>query len=317
MTKADLYKRRNKNKPRKSSSEPGPSGDQDGEASLIETINSLKHRTDRSSIEDDVALIRANTQDTPVHDTAEPNFEDVPPVKPVEKTYAKTRSKLDDYIYIESHKGLDGTQVAFPKVRAKKSKDSPVPRKRRKVDAPEANESQLRSRGKRSTPATPVVEKRGKADGRVTKESIENEKTVRVTRKRKYEEITKPVLREKGQNGRATRQASERKTIKAKKKETLTLNQQEDQMRMTRSRKRRLEVSLSPSEVKSIVPAFSFESERRVDSVESTKSIKSSTKAKSRRNANGASKAKKTPVRSTRSRGNRRWNDLKKKTANC
>lgn len=306
MTKADLYKRRNKNKPRKSSSEPGPSGDQDGEASLIETINSLKHRTDRSSIEDDVALIRANTQDTPVHDTAEPNFEDVPPVKPVEKTYAKTRSKLDDYIYIESHKGLDGTQVAFPKVRAKKSKDSPVPRKRRKVDAPEANESQLRSRGKRSTPATPVVEKRGKADGRVTKESIENEKTVRVTRKRKYEEITKPVLREKGQNGRATRQASERKTIKAKKKETLTLNQQEDQMRMTRSRKRRLEVSLSPSEVKSIVPAFSFESERRVDSVESTKSIKSSTKAKSRRNANGASKAKKTPVRSTRSRGNRR-----------
>ncbi|XP_059047938.1 ribosomal protein S6 kinase alpha-5-like [Achroia grisella] len=341
MTKAELYKRRSKNKQRSSSgSEPGTSQseptfepDEVKESSLLETIANLKNRMNKNSIENDVELIKANTQDTPVDETTEPQFDedDIPSVKPVEKTYAKSRSKLDDYIYVESSKGLDGTEVAFPKAtRSTKSKEStsPVPRKRRKVDTrqtkkAEVNEERsLRSKVengrkvKSKTPPPPKRVLRNKSvtekKTRATKESIENEKTVvtRATRKRKFEEITKPVLREKGQNGRATRKSSSekaettRKIARAKKTKAmkpLTLEIQEQNVRMTRSRRRRLEISLSPSQVKSVVPAFSFESDRRIDSIESNRSSKLNTKATKAK----SSKAK-TPVRSTRSRANRR-----------
>lgn len=350
MTKADLYKRRYKNKHRDSStSEPGTSQsdtnepEESKESSLLETINNLKNRMNKNSIENDVELIKANTVETPVTESSEPTYTDidddiVPPVKPVEKTYAKSRSKLDDYIYIESSQGLDGTEVAFPKTsRAKKSK-SPVPRKRRKIETRQTKKEvngdrELRSKvenGKRGR-KTKEVEKRVLRSKsvtektRATKESIENEKTAvtRVTRKRKYEDTTKPVLREKGQNGRASRKSSsdpvpeERKVVRAKKNKTvpLTLDVQDAQnVRMTRSRRRRLEISLSPSEVKTVVPAFSFESDRRVNSIESNRSAKSNanTKAKRKDNAKAkakttkASKAKKTPVRATRARANRR-----------
>lgn len=305
MTKADLYKRRYKNKHRESSaSEAGTSHSdiaeepEEKETSLIDTINNLKNRMNKNSIENDVELIKANTIETPVTEAPEPTFTDmddeVPPVKPVEKTYAKSRSKLDDYIYIESSQGLDGTEVAFPKTsRAKKSK-SPVPRKRRKIETRQAKkevngERELRSTGKVENGTrgrqTKEVEKRvlrsksGTEKTRATKESIENEKTVvtRATRKRKYSEVTKPVLREKGQNGRSSLKATSpvapaRKTVRANKTRVAPLQvevdvQEQDQLqdcgnvRMTRSRRRRLEVSLSPSELAGVV-AFSFDSER-------------------------------------------------------
>lgn len=339
MTKADLYKRRNKNKQRKSSASEASTSqeameDDSGEASLIETINNLKNRMNKNSIENDVELIKANTQDTPVNEASEPNFseevDEIPSVKPVEKTYAKARSKLDDYIYIESDQGLDGTEVAFPKgSRGKKSAEpSPVPRKRRKIDTKVKDDSsnangerELRSRqAKRGRPKkNSPKEKRAKAKTpevkekktRPTKESIENEKTVvtRVTRKRKYEEIAKPVLREKGQNraksaevkAEATRKMARPKRTAKKKLAPLKI-ETEDSGRMTRARTRRLEISLSPSQVKTVIPAFSFESDRRVNSIESTRSNKS-TKGKATKKA---SKAKKTPVRATRTRATRR-----------
>ncbi|XP_060808068.1 ribosomal protein S6 kinase alpha-4 isoform X2 [Amyelois transitella] len=304
MTKADLYKRRSKNKQRKSSgSEPGTSTEQETdepkEISLADTINNLKNRMNKNSIEKDVELIKANTQDTPVTENNEATFdvEDIPSVKPVQKTYAKSRSKLDDYIYVESSQGLDGTEVAFPKsTRSKKSK-SPVPRKRRKIEKVEVNGTrELRSRVDK--------DKRNlrSSKERPTKESIENEKITRVTRKRKHEELSKPVLREKGQNGRAsmksTEAVAERKIARAKKnKPELTIDT-ESNVRMTRSRRRRLEISLSPSQVKSVVPAFSFESDRRKNSVESNRS--------NRQKKTRVTKAKKQPVRATRSRANRR-----------
>ncbi|XP_049882058.1 ribosomal protein S6 kinase alpha-5-like isoform X2 [Pectinophora gossypiella] len=344
MTKADLYKRRNKNKQRKSSgSEPGTSQelpmeveDTQEEASLIETINNLKNRMNKNSIENDVELIKANTQDTPVNEEPEPTYteeEDIPSVKPVEKTYAKSRSKLDDYIYIESSQGLDDTEVAFPKTtRSKKSKEesSPVPRKRRKVDTKKKEEDkeakvngdrELRSKkAVKPKKTTPKRTARNKAaedkKSRPTKESIENEKTVvtRATRKRKYEEITKPVLREKGQNrsskGNEVTEVPTRKMAKAKKSAKKTLAPLEiktqDNVRMTRSRMRRLEISLSPSQVKTVVPAFSFESDRRVDSVESTRSSKArKPRGKAATKASKTNKAKK-PVRSVRPRASRR-----------
>lgn len=340
MTKADLYKRRSKNKQRKSSgSDPGTSTEQmetddSKEASLIETINNLKNRMNKNSIENDVELIKANTLDTPVAEEPEPTYteeEEIPSVKPVEKTYSKSRSKLDDYIYIESSQGLDETEVAFPKTnRTKKSKEeeSPVPRKRRKIekkDVPVNGERELRSRNdKKAKPKSPKVDKRVlrkksvEKKTRPTKESIENEKTVvtRVTRKRKYEEITKPVLREKGQNRSSKTEVKEvtRKIARSKKPaakttpklEPLKLDVEQN-VRMTRSRKRRLEISLSPSQVKTIIPAFSFESERRVNSIESNRSNKSNkTKGKANNTKKAASKAKKTPVRSVRTRANRR-----------
>lgn len=353
MTKADLYKRRYKNKHRESSaSEAGTSqsdtNDQDTqEHSLLDTINTLKNRMNKNSIENDVELIKANTIETPVTEAAEPTYpdmdDDVPTVKPVEKTYAKSRSKLDDYIYIESSQGLDGTEVAFPKTsRAKKSK-SPVPRKRRKMETRQAKKEvngsgdrELRSKvettAKRGRPRKQVVKRVPRNTSvpdktRATKESIENEKTVvtRVTRKRRYEEVTKPVLREKGQNGRSSRKSSpepavpeERKVVRAKRSKTapLTLDLQDPQNgRMTRSRRRRLEISLSPSEVKVVIPAFSFESDRRVNSIESNRSAKSNANTKVKRKDNAkakakpakASKAKKTPPgRSTRARASRR-----------
>lgn len=360
MTKADLYKRRYKNKQRKSSSEPSTSTemqmeqDEPKETSLLETINNLKNRMNKNSIDNDVELIKANTQDTPVSDGIEPTYndiDDVPSVKPVEKTYAKSRSKLDDYIYIESSQGLEDTEVAFPKgSRAKNSKDtkSPVPRKRRKVETrqnnKEINGRDLRNKGERKaiSPA-PAVEGRALRSKsiaektRVTKESIENEKTVgtKTTRKRKYAETAKPVLREKGQNGRSSRKNSlvnttERKIVRARRnKNEFNLNINETQnVHMTRSRTRRLEISLSPSQVKNIVPAFSFESDRRMDSVESNRSTKTKARnatvakngskaknankaktanqAKTANKAKNASKAKKAPVRATRSRANRR-----------
>ncbi|XP_063630470.1 ribosomal protein S6 kinase alpha-4-like isoform X2 [Cydia splendana] len=296
MTKAELYKRRSKNKQRTSSETAASDAP---ESELMHTINTIKSR-DNNSIENDVELIKANTLDTPVVEEANnEDTDEVPSVKPVEKTYSKSRSKLDDYIYIESSQGLDGTEVAFPKTsRAKKAKEptSPVPRKRRKVDKPEpkpkegTNTRELRSKDKPS-PSRP-------------KESIENEKAVtRVTRKRKYDEMasSKPVLREKGQNGRQSKNSVEkeatRKIARRKKITPLKIDVQQTNIRMTRSRMRRLEVSLSPSQVKTIVPAFSFESDKRVESSESN-STKRTRKAK-------ASKAKPT-VRATRSRANRR-----------
>ncbi|CAK1595136.1 unnamed protein product [Parnassius mnemosyne] len=349
MTKADLYKRRSKNKQRKSStSEPGTSSQSEQtdlepkETSLLETINNLKSRMNKNSIDDDVELIRANTQDTPVAEESEPSYQDdinddVPSVKPVEKTYGKSRSKLDDYIYIESSQGLDETEVAFPKEsRVKKAKEpeSPVPRKRRKIETRQSQkETKVNGESNKELPKK-VETKRGRGrprkvpeearvlrskslekekKNRATKESIENDKSTatKTTRKRRYEEISKPVLREKGQNGHSSRKSSQetkttepvtRKVVRAKKTlQPLQLDIDQN-VRMTRSRRRRLEISLSPSEVKSVIPAFSFESDRRVNSVESNRS---NTKANSRKNAK-VSKAKKTPVRATRSRGNRR-----------
>lgn len=326
MTKADLYKRRYKNKHRESSaSEAGTSQSdttepEEKETSLIDTINNLKNRMNHNSLEKDVELIKANTIETPVAESPEPSYDiddDVPPVKPVEKTYSKSRSKLDDYIYIESSQGLDGTEVAFPKTsRAKKSK-SPVPRKRRKVEPKpkkEVNgERELRSKVENGTRgrATKEVEKRvlrsksGTEKNRATKESIENEKTVvtRVTRKRKYEELTKPVLREKGQNGRASSKLStepvveDRKVLRARKAKAAPAAAEPELggARMTRSRRRRLEVSLSPSEVPAL--AASFDS-ARVTSVESSKSH---TKAK--RAPPAKAKAKPKPSKPKRGRG--------------
>lgn len=339
MTKADLYKRRYKNKQRKSSaSEPGTSTseimepEEIKETSLIETINNLKNRMNKSSIENDVELIKANTQDTPVTETPEPNYsdddDDIPPIKPVERTYAKLRSKLDDFVYLESSQPLEGTEVAFPKTTRPKKSKSPVPRKRRKVEPKKKavnGERELRSKVEngKSAKKTKEVEKRVLRSKsvtektRATKESIENEKTVattRVTRKRKYEEITKPVLREKGQNGRSSRKNSneptERKIVRAKKTKTEPLKveiEDAQNVRMTRSRRRRLEISLSPSEVKSVVPAFSFESDRRVNSIESNRSAKSNTKAKRNTKAKASAKATKAKkARATRAKQNRR-----------
>lgn len=340
MTKADLYKRRYKTKQRKSSSEPGTSTsdiiepEEVKEISLLETINNLKNRMNKNSIENDVELIRANTQDTPITETPEPTFtddDDIPPVKPVERTYAKLRSKLDDYVYLESCHALEGTEVAFPKTsRVKKSK-SPVPRKRRKIEPKDTDNVvngegtvEIKKRGRKTKEVTKRVLRSSSVTDktRTTKESIENEKTIktRATRKRKFEEITKPVLREKGQNGRSSRKNSavnettERKIVTAKKTNTAPLKVEigdAQNVRMTRSRTRRLEISLSPSEVKAVIPAFSFESDRRVTSVESTRSVKSNANTKAKRNTKAkankkASKAKKTPVRATRSRANRR-----------
>ncbi|XP_069363182.1 ribosomal protein S6 kinase alpha-5-like isoform X2 [Maniola hyperantus] len=353
MTKADLYKRRSKNKQRKSStSEPGTStqtdipmdADESKEGSLIETINNLKNRMHKNSIENDVELIKANTLDTPVLESTEPNFDDneeIPSVKPVEKTYAKSRSKLDEYIYIESSQGLEETEVAFPKSnRTKKEHESPVPRKRRKIDTRSAskkkvngdtseviNTRQLRSktpekRGRGRPRKVPQIDT--EKPTRTTKESIENDKTIvtRSTRKRRYEEavVNKPVLREKGQNGRksiADSKVETRKVVKAKRNlppplkiEKIETKEEEPQnVRMTRSRRRRLEISLSPSEVKSLIPSFSFESDRRVDSVESSRSKASNTKGKGKKNVKPKvkqNKTKKTPVRNVRTRATRR-----------
>lgn len=346
MTKADLYKRRYKNKQRKSStSEPGTSTseviepEEIRDVSLLETINNLKNRMNKNSIENDVELIKASTVDTPTAESPEPAYteedDEIPPVKPVERTYAKHRSKLDDFAYLESSQALEGTKVPFPKTsRAKKSK-SPVPRKRRKVEPRQTKKEvngdrELRSKvenGNRGKQTEAVVKRvlRSKSvtdKTRTTKESIENEKTsvTRVTRKRKFEEITKPVLREKGQNGRSSRknsteqEPSERKIARAKKTKTapLMLEVEDAQnVRMTRSRRRRLEISLSPSEVKSVVPAFSFESDRRVNSMESNRSAKSNANTKAKRKPKAkptakVGKAKKSQVRNTRARANRR-----------
>lgn len=340
MTKADLYKRRSKNKQRKSSTSEAstsydPPIESEEQTSLIETIKNLKSRNN-NSIERDVALIRANTHDTPGSEINEPKFtddDDIPSVKPVEKTYAKSRSKLDDYIYIESSQGLDETEVAFPQTnRGKKSEESPVPRKRRKIDktqkeaevqvngdrdlrsrqkgkskAKTSNSKQKRSPPKIRQKKSVAKESRAK-ESRPTKESIENEKTVvtRATRKRKYEEITKPVLREKGQNLSktldkpevATRKITKSKKAKATKPTPIKID---TDMRMTRSRKRRLAISLSPSEVKNVIPAFSFESDRRVNSIESNRSNKS-VKPKGKKGTG----AKKLAVRATRTRAARR-----------
>ncbi|CAH0697718.1 unnamed protein product [Spodoptera exigua] len=298
MTKADLYKRRYKNKHRESSaSEAGTSQSdttepEDKETSLIDTINNLKNRMNHNSLENDVELIKANTIETPLAESPEPTYtdidDDVPAVKPVEKTYSKSRSKLDDYIYIESSQGLDGTEVAFPKTsRVKKSK-SPVPRKRRKIEPKPKKEMvngdrELRSKaaenGTRGRNAKEVEKRvlRSKSvteKNRATKESIENEKTVvtRVTRKRKYEELAKPVLREKGQNGRAPSKARSSGGAETRKVARARGRPAADAAaagaRMTRSRRRRLEVSLSASEVPAL--AASVDSER-VTSAESAK----------------------------------------------
>ncbi|XP_063898512.1 ribosomal protein S6 kinase alpha-5 isoform X1 [Helicoverpa armigera] len=319
MTKADLYKRRYKNKHRSSSASDAATSRSD--TTDTDLTADLPRRPDHNSIDNDVQLIKANTVDTPVAETPEPTYDiddEVPPVKPVEKTYAKSRSKLDDYIYIESSQGLDGTEVAFPKTsRAKKSK-SPVPRKRRKIETRQTKKEvngdrELRSKvenGTRGRKTKEVVKRvlRSKSvteKNRATKESIENEKTVvtRVTRKRKYEELTKPVLREKGQNERSSRKASpepvveERKVVRARKTKAKNvpvkpeIDVSETNVRMTRSRRRRLEVSLSPSEVPQLLSVDSRASDL-------------STKAK-RKNAKPRG-AKKPPARAPRAARSRR-----------
>ncbi|XP_048488117.1 ribosomal protein S6 kinase alpha-5 [Plutella xylostella] len=356
MTKADLYKRRSKNK-QQPSTEPRTSSEMevDTKDTLMETINNIKQRNEMNSIENDVELIRANTQDTPVNEIKEPTFtqevEDIPHVKPVERTYAKSRSKLDEFIYIESSKGLDGTEVAFPKsTRSKKAKESPspVPKKRRKVEAKAKVDDtvrQLRSKAveKKDTKKVEATKVETKTRAKkTTKESIENDKTTkvtRVTRKRKHEEISKPVLREKGQNADETSKSeiAARKTAKAKKTKPDLKIDVETNVHMTRSRQRRLEISLSPSQVKSVIPAFSFESDRRMTSVDSakSKSPKGNAKGKKAKVATKVAKAatkvaktatkvaktatkvtktatkvvktaKKTPVRATRARAARR-----------
>ncbi|CAH0757310.1 unnamed protein product [Diatraea saccharalis] len=340
MTKADLYKRRSKNKQRKSSgSEPAParagrSDDEAGaeEVSLVETINNLKNRMHNSSIDKDVELIKANGRDSPAPDPASPEEEDIPPVGPVEKTYAKARSKLDDYIYIESRRGLDETEVAFPRGgRAKRAKvsRSPVPRKRRKIEANGDRQSRSGDDGVADAPterrALRSGSERERDEKRPANESIENDKAAvaRNTRKRKREDAAKPVLREKGQNGHQAAAGAHapraphatlatRKITRAKKTKSSLAPLQLDidrNVRMTRSRTRRLEISLSPSQVKSVVPAFSFESDRRMNSIESDRSAKSNnTRAKARnaRALKNASGAKKPPVRATRARAGRR-----------
>ncbi|KAJ2943175.1 hypothetical protein O0L34_g18887 [Tuta absoluta] len=304
MTKADLYKRRNKNKQRQSDeSEPSTSQSEHlpveteevKETSLIDTINNLKNRMNNNSIENDVELIKANTQQTPVDETDQPDFEDeIPSVKPVEKTYSKSRSKPDDYMYIESSH-IDDLEVAAPKTtRSKTSKDepSPVPKKKRKVEPkkkkePKTNgERELRS--KRSTPRDAperVLRNRPEETTRPTKESIENEKTVvtRVTRKRKFED-TKPVLREKGQTrSKSSNEAKPppaRRIIKPKKviKNVAKPTETGGNVRMTRARQRRIEVSLDAAEAKEILPTLSLSSERRVTATESKKTTKVSKK---------------------------------------
>ncbi|XP_045540679.1 ribosomal protein S6 kinase alpha-4 [Papilio machaon] len=309
MTKADLYKRRrSKNKQRKSSSDTEGAIEEDDtqETSLLLTINNLKSRMNKNSIEHDVELIRANTQDTPLTEQDPPTYDadEVPTVKPVEKTYAKSRSKLDDYIYIESSQGLDETEVAFPKgSRIKKKESQSPPTKRRRIETRQSKKlngdaekpptpKRGRGRPKKSQPEKRVLRSKSvEKKTRATNESIENDKNTKVTRKRKRED-TKPVLREKGQNGHSSRTSEEPKTRKiVRAKRELPQINIEDNVRMTRSRRRRMEISLSPSQVKSVIPAFSFESDRRVDSVESV-----NTKGKRKTQ----SKAKKTPVRTTR-----------------
>ncbi|XP_050680327.1 ribosomal protein S6 kinase alpha-5-like isoform X2 [Leptidea sinapis] len=304
MTKADLYKRRSKNKQRTSSPEPSTSEipimpEETRESTLLETITNLQNRMNKSSIDQDIELIKANTLETPVE---EENYE-MPPVKPVEKTYAKSRSKLDEFIYIESSKGLDGTEVAFPK--STRVSLSPVPKKRRKVEGMELRSKveakveikELPKRGRGRPKKVPDSETRN------AKESIENE--TRVTRKRKHEE-TKPVLREKEQNAQSKHSTESRKMARAKRAAPA-----EDDVRMTRSRRRRLEISLSPSEVKKVLPTLSIESDRRVNSIESNKSNTKKKKSakkpptKTAKNIkNDKSKPKKTIAK--RTRGNRR-----------
>lgn len=337
MTKAELYKRRNKNKTRRSSSEPGTSSE-DKDMTLIETITNLKNRMNKTSIENDLELIKANTKDTPVNETTEPNYEldEVPSVKPVEKTYAKSRSKLDDYMYVESSQGLDDTEVAFPKAtRGKKSnpkeQTSPVPKKRKiesKKEIPIEDKNftgrMLRSKFTCVEQEKPVAEAKGtkrslrnatEKNTRATKESIENEIKTRTTRKRKYVETNTPVLREKGQNGRNSAKSidNERKIVRAKKTKVDKSKVEKPKVEpklaktkvealksvVTRSLRHRLEISLSPSEAKAVLPDLSFESDRRVDSIESGKSTKSTKSNKSTKNtkaktakAKTASKAK-------------------------
>ncbi|OWR42784.1 ribosomal protein S6 kinase alpha-5 [Danaus plexippus plexippus] len=312
MTKADLYKRRSKNKQRGYSDgdQGATDADNDHDTSITDTLDTL-HRINKNSIEHDVALIKANTAHTPDagdHHLTEDNYE-VSPLKPVEKTYSKSRSKLDEYIYIESSQGLEDTEVAFPKTTRKKESASPLPAKRRKIDTRSAKktdstaETQKRGRGR---PKKNVEEvKNTEKKTRNTKESIENDKTTltRVTRKRKYEEIAKPVLREKGQNGRQSKNSDgkvENRKI-ARPKRNVEVRVELDNVRMTRSRRRRLEVSLSPSEVKTVIPAFSFESDRRVNSVESNRTAGAKNKK-----AKGKAKRQAKPKRSTRARAARR-----------
>ncbi|XP_061381176.1 ribosomal protein S6 kinase alpha-4-like isoform X1 [Danaus plexippus] len=312
MTKADLYKRRSKNKQRGYSDgdQGATDADNDHDTSITDTLDTL-HRINKNSIEHDVALIKANIAHTPDagdHHLTEDNYE-VSPLKPVEKTYSKSRSKLDEYIYIESSQGLEDTEVAFPKTTRKKESASPLPAKRRKIDTRSAKktdstaETQKRGRGR---PKKNVEEvKNTEKKTRNTKESIENDKTTltRVTRKRKYEEIAKPVLREKGQNGRQSKNSDgkvENRKI-ARPKRNVEVRVELDNVRMTRSRRRRLEVSLSPSEVKTVIPAFSFESDRRVNSVESNRTAGAKNKK-----AKGKAKRQAKPKRSTRARAARR-----------
>ncbi|KAI5633439.1 protein kinase domain-containing protein [Phthorimaea operculella] len=281
MTKAELYKRRNKNKQRDShESEPStshehlPVDDQPQEPSLADTITSLQNRHNNNSIDDDLQLIRAHMHPTPPHQP-EPPFpeEDIPAVRPVHKTYSKSRSKPDDYMYIESSQIDDLEAAPEPEI-----EPSPVPKKKRKIepkkkkDEPKAGR-ELRSR--KSTPKKDTQPTQRKLrsrpdDARPTKESIENEKATatRATRKRKHED-TKPPLREKGQNrSKSNSETATRRTLKPKSNKqpatttTSDAPQPDSNMRVTRARQRRIEVSLDAAEARQILPALSRSTDR-------------------------------------------------------
>lgn len=349
MTKAELYKRRNKNKQSKMNNEiidlDDNASDNDFNTSFIENLTS--RLTKRSSIDNDVELIRANTKDTPVDEDVKLNFKDdvVPTIKPVYKTYAKCRTELDEYMYIDSEhrSAVDDileTNKKQTRSKSKKSK-SPVPRKRRKIDkksdvadktdnetdqttparrslrnslkkqnssAIETNQSPRHANARNSRRPNrnkqlndnndEVNNTRTNKSKKAPKESIENDKSkLRRTRKRNFEEMSTP-LSEKSENGQASR-SDERNVVKPKRTSTkLSIDVNPIQI-VTRSMRRRLELSLSPSEVKML----NFDSARstKSESIESKKSQRAKTKAKASSVRRPATKVK-TPAKSAKKR---------------
>lgn len=315
MTKANLYKRRNKNRQSKLDGDDGspssstetpleqadlpPDHPVQSEPSFIQTITDRMNK--KSSIDNDVQLIRANTVDTPVDvkmDPMDSTPEEVPSVKPVVKTYAKQRSKLDDFLYIDSIQGsdlddiLDDTQKNT-RSKSKKGEVRSPPRKRRKVDksderVDDRTTRSLRNSSKQKSKVEPTRKSNRikspepeKSRTNKAKESIENDKSnSKYSRKRKLGDNV--PLREKGQNSRASNKRSlsdtkiEDRTIAKPKKTTSKLKITNQPTMVTRAMRRRIEVSLSPSEVKAVVGSFSFESDER-KSID--KSRKANTKA--------------------------------------
>lgn len=326
MTKANLYKRRNKNRQSKLDGDDGsPSSSTETpleqadlppdhpiqtEPSFIQTITDRMNK--KSSIDNDVQLIRANTVETPVDVKTDPmdtqTPEEVPSVKPVVKTYAKQRSKLDDFLYIDSNQGsdldniLDNTQKNT-RSKSKKTDVRSPPRKRRKVDKSEEARTTRSLRNSKQKAKEPTRKSNRikspepeKTRTNKAKESIENDKSnSKYSRKRKLGDNA--PLREKGQNGK--RSVSETKledrTIAKPKKTTSKLKITNQPTMVTRAMRRRIEVSLSPSEVKAVVGSFSFESDERKPSVDKTR--KANTKASK---ARAKARAKNPPSKKRR-----------------